>query len=229
MGTSINSIPSESDITSFEKVIVSSIDPEGNQSSLSRIEKIVERALRSRHIRELYERANAIPACNKSGKWKVKFVKETYSKFRAECDYKERTIHIRENISDDYALSFFVFELTNAVQVNKKLALHEKALRGQIDCESYAKESERREYNGTLLHHKVMSAAIKEMNWSKALDIYRYVEKDFEVYWSRIKNSPHTDYHRERWRECWDWYRGKSKVAWLPMFFPPAKQFIRGP
>ncbi|MEM7175451.1 MAG: hypothetical protein AAF443_05970, partial [Chlamydiota bacterium] len=84
------------------------------------------------------------------------------------------------------------------------------------DRESYAKEVERIEYNGTLLHHKVIRAAIKEMKWtaikelnlSKALDIYfrgetldrfRNTEKDFEVYWNKIKNSPHADYHRKAW------------------------------
>ena len=179
---------------------------ENNQSCSSRIERIVEKALSSKHIRELHDRAKATSVYNKSGDWEVKLVKEISSnssnhQSNACCNITKREIYINENVSDEYALAAFVFELTNAAQANEHVALDEKMLNGQIDCENYTKETERIEHRGALLHHKVMSAAIKEMGWSKGLDCYCNVETDFEKDWSRIKNSSHANYYRAAFRE----------------------------
>ena len=72
-------------------------------------------------------------------------------------------------------------------------------MKGQIGCEEFVKESERIEWEGTLLHHSVMEKAIWEMGWSLSLDIYRGQIQNYEVYWGHIKSTPHADYWRQGW------------------------------
>jgi hypothetical protein len=170
----------------------------------ARSKKMLEKALMNKSIKALYERANATSIGNgKSGTWKVQFVENTFSKFDAECNYQERKILLRKSLSDERALTLFVFELTNGISANEHFSIFQKALWGQIERENYAKEAEHIEYRGTLLHHDVMSEAVKEMAWDKALDIYQHESKDFETYWNHIKNSSHTDYHRKSWDNVW--------------------------
>ncbi len=185
-------------VSIFERSIIN------HRNLSSRSERIIEKALMSKSIQALYERANGTSIGNsKSGTWKVQFVESIFCVFKAGCCYWDRKIILRKSLSDEEALSFFVFELINGIYANEHSILFKKAKWGEIDRENYAKETERIEYIGTLVHHSVMSKAIKEMNWNETLDIYRHQSNDFEIYWSQIKDSSHTDYYRKSWDRIW--------------------------
>ncbi len=183
--------------------------------------RLVERALMSKDIRALYDRASATPSVgNKLGPWVVAFKRDR--EFKAACCPGKRKIIINVNCSDDEALDSLVFELTNAIFSEKYLTWDEKVRSGQMPCEKYVKKTERQEFENTILHSVVMRNAITEMGWSNALDYYgKYHEelrkiveqsnggvrlelKDlhremFEQYWIRQKNTTHADFYRKQW------------------------------
>ncbi len=167
-----------------------------------RCAQLIEKALSSKAVKHLYDTANSTPNYDDQNcsVWTIDFVTKTSSGFLAECCLKERKIKLHENLSDDKALSYLVFELTNAIHSRRFFELHSKALKGQIRCEEYAKEAERIEDDGTLLHHQAINESIKELGWSSSLDIYRYNKScDFEKRWEQIKYTSHCDYWRRAW------------------------------
>jgi hypothetical protein len=165
----------------------------------TRAEKVLNTALLSRSIRALYEEAVHTPFNNiQSGPWLIKFTSNIPR--RAQCCFYERTIHIKPNLSDTQALSSFVFELTNAISTHKFQAVWTKAEQGQIDCEEFVKEMVRIEFEGMITHHKVITAAISERNWSDELDRFKSTALlDFETFWSTHKFTPHADLYRNNW------------------------------
>ena len=179
---------------------------EQSKSSIDRGNKLLEKALSSKAVLALYEKANSTPTYNydshksETGQWSVEFVEKIPGGFGANCNRSKRKINLAQASSDETALSYFVFELTNAVNHAQHQMAWRKACSGQMECEEYAKEKKRIEYDGCLIHHKVMSEAIKEMGWSKKLDIYSNCDGDFEKDWNWQKDTPHADYYREDWK-----------------------------
>ncbi len=179
-------------------------------SSDNRAEKIFLTAMKSSAIRALYETAVNSPSDTlPSGPWSIIVTEDIPSEYNAECHFSNREIHIRSNISDDEALTLLVFELINAISFPKFTAIWRKTDQGQTECEDYVKEIERIEFEGTLIHHKMITEAIKEMNWSDKLDIYGgNALLDFETRWSVIKFSTHAN----RYRDSWSLRTGKKAV-----------------
>lgn len=188
--------------------------PAQSESDIRRAAQIIEKALTSKYIRELYERANSTPIYNSpTGIWKIEFVDKTIAGFNnAQCHYSERKVILRSGLSDEMALTYFVYELTNGIYAPRHYELHKKAMYGQIGCEEFVKESERIEWEGTLLHHQVMEKAIWEMGWSLSLDIYGGQIQNYEVYWGHIKSTPHADYWRQGWAKVDAWRKAREKA-----------------
>lgn len=185
--------------------------------------KLLEKALRNRDIKALYDQASDTPSeGNKLGPWKITFERDR--EFLASCNAIDRKIIIDANCSDDKALDCFVFELINAIVTKKYFKFEEKARKGQIECETYVLKVERQEFKNAILHSKIMRNAIQEMGWSNSLDNYgnyheelrKIVEqsnnglklelkdlhgKMFALHWFLAKNTPHANYYRKQWKE----------------------------
>jgi hypothetical protein len=161
--------------------------------------RILEKALSSQHVRKLYNQAVETNAL-KGGYWGIKF--ESNLQFKGYCDFTNRQIILSNDIPEDDALAIFVFELTNCVNQPKFSAVDKSLYQHTIGQDAFAKACEKIEHGGTLKHHEVMSAAIKEKGWSQKLDLYRYMPKDFENgWWHQTKNTPHTNYYRDFWKK----------------------------
>jgi hypothetical protein len=162
--------------------------------------KILEKVLSVPEIKALYEQAEAAPLRypHLPKTWTIKFFKENQFPFKAYCNSAKREIGILESASDNDKFSSFVFELTNAISYKKFDDLFDKALRKEIECEEFVKETERTEFQGSLLHSEIMKAAIKQMNWDKSLDRFKDHENiDFETVWNEnIKYSFHAESYR---------------------------------
>lgn len=211
---SLEFLPIISQIASiFEKLIIAHFTPK----PFGRNKKILAIALTSKAINALYEKAKTTLISGKSGPWAIEFAAKL--EFEAFCNFQQRKIRLSSNLSDDQALSSFVFELTNAISFNKHDALYQKAISGQIECEEYVKEIERVEHEGILLHHKVITEAINEMKWSTALDDYQNTPKDFETYWSKIKITSHADYYRKNWSNYNGYYKAMQLRSKRPAWF----------
>lgn len=167
-----------------------------------RAEKLFQRAMSSKHIKDLYLEAMLTPHSQTKaiGSWLLLFKsdKEEYVGTGGLCYNKIRTIFLNIALSDDEALSAFVFELTNAISTDRH-QLIEQASKGQISREDYAKQVEALEHEGALKHHLVISAAIEEMGWSESLDEYKHLPANFEADWENIKDSEHTEFYRRQW------------------------------
>lgn len=178
----------------FEKLILNYFEP-----PVERNQQILEISLKSKAIKALYEKANATPSYSNSGAWKIQFANNSYFEGDAECRYWERKIILSSGLSDEKAISCFVFELINGINAHKHKALDNKSRWGEIEREEFVKETEYIEYEGTLLHHEVIQEAIKEMNWNESLDLFSYQSDDFESYWEWIKTTSHAEYYRSTW------------------------------
>ncbi|MBA3722550.1 MAG: hypothetical protein H0W88_09140 [Parachlamydiaceae bacterium] len=179
-----------------------------------RATKLLEKALFSKAIKRLYEKAYSTPTVKcKHGDWKIVFAEKTTLGFQAECFGSLRQINILSSLSDQMALTYLVFELTNATQEPRFNKLYEKARSGQIQCEEYTREIERIEFEGTLLHREIIVEAIKELGLSPSLNIYAS-HTDFEAYWNIVKLSPHSNCARKQWKI---WRAGKLFEASDPI------------
>lgn len=169
---------------------------------------LLKKALSCKAISDLYLRANAtatplfasgqILAATPKNMITLKFVAKTESGFPANANWASRTIEVLSSVSDDQALSFYVFELTNFVQAPKFYKILQAVTQtgSSADCEAIAKNAERIEFEGMLIHDQVLQAAAQEMGWNCGLDIFRD-NKDFESYWLSIKSEPYADYWRK--------------------------------
>lgn len=169
-----------------------------------RAERIQEKALSCQAIRDLYELAKNTPGLyGKTGAISLEFAEKLSipesSKSWGEYIFEERRICLKDDISDDKALTTYVYELTNAVNTPRHLKNQSDVANFSIDCETYAKESERIEFEGIIKHHEVIEAAIAEKGWDKSLHLWKeYRIEDFEQRWgSAIKQSGHADVYRK--------------------------------
>lgn len=165
------------------------------EESEERACRLLERALSCEAVKELYDKASQTSFNGMIGNYKVEFVEGL--EFPAQTILFERVIKINSNLSDDYALSTIVFELTNAVAAPKFEKLLHDACEGSITCEAYAKECERIEFFGCLLHHKIIQEVIDKLHLVPKADIYSGNSlMSFERYWEGIKYSAHTEFYR---------------------------------
>jgi hypothetical protein len=186
-----------------------------------RSKMLLARALRSKAITALYERACNVPTeGNKLGPWTIEFDRDAEG--NARCLHYSRKIIMGTNFSDDEALVRLVFELMNAIFSEKYIAWDEEVRSGQMPCKTYVKENERQEFLNTFLHSQVMKNAIAEMGWSNELDYYaegheelrkiveksngglrlnsrEFLEKMFKEVWIQQKYSTHADHYRRQW------------------------------
>jgi hypothetical protein len=174
-----------------------------------RAQRVFERAMSCRVIKDLYIEAMLTkdPITGATGApWTLLFPPEEFispgvKEFGASCNSRDRIIYLNPSLSDDEALSSFVFELTNAVSANRFHKLIQDAEDGKIGSELFAKETERVEHEGALRHHSIMKVAIPEKKWSLELDTFRDLPHTFEVVWPYIASSSHTEFYRKAWEE----------------------------
>jgi hypothetical protein len=157
-------------------------------------------------IRELYEKANSIS--RNYPPFEPKLSIEFVHKLECEALFNpnDQSIQLRDDLSENEAMSSLAFEWTNAINQAKFRELNLKARTNAIGSEDYAKEVERIEFEGGLLHSKVMRSAIKEMGWDKSLDMFSILNQtDFEHDWhSRLRFTPHAQYGRESYSSLTD-------------------------
>jgi hypothetical protein len=119
--------------------------------------------------------------------------------FQAMCHYEKRLIILNPQVSDVILAATIIFELTNAASERQMLEIHQAALEGKISRELFAKEIERVEHQGVLLHKKIVAAGMANLRWDPEMDIYKDVETDFEKYWLKIKDTSHSGEYRKYW------------------------------
>jgi len=185
---------------------------------VQRSKALVEKALQSSAIRDLYATACATPSIGgRLGPWQVQFASITQG---AAYEFRYRKIIINTSCSDDDAIAFFVFGLTNVINSENFIALNEMVKNGHMSCEKYVQEIERIAFEKMFLHSEVMQKAIQEMGWNNTLDCFRdlhsklraevekyhgevrkeeLLEKMFERYWLRSKNLGTVKGYREQW------------------------------
>lgn len=198
----------------------------------TRAEMIKRRALESTHIKNLYDMAVKTPIKNlkgevvEQGEWNIVFMERTGNGFAAACVYWDRTVQLTNNLTDEQAIAYFAFELTNGILSKRHADLKEEASNGMqgmlgvklIGREEFAKESERIEYKGTALFAQHMARAIEEMRekgWNNTMMLYP--ERDigyqaFEDYYEDIKDGNHTEWWRKQWDRL-DAERRKEEAA----------------
>ena len=183
-------------------------------SNVDRAERLLQKALSSKAIRELYEQAVASPVYKDGDissasppeygqKVNVHFVAMTNGGFPAQTVGGTHIIRLLSNLSDEKALSYFVFELTNIIHSSRFNELVKAAKESRIDCEAFVKEFERIEFDGSLIHQRVMKAAIKEMGWRQKIYAPGYVKcLGFESNWLFLKFfTSHADAYRKMWQK----------------------------
>jgi len=190
-------------LTEFEPIGIA-LDPEFIQRQ-ARAQKIFERAMSCRAIKDLYIEAMRSPhRDNRTCSWALLLRTEEEEEGKlvsgAYCRFSSRRIVIDVAQSDDQVVSDFVFELTNAASASRFRHLGDLAEKGQLGREEYAIGTEAIEHEGTLRHHSIMSVAIKEMGWNPSMDYYRSHPLDFEEW---LKENEYLD-HTNRYRKQWD-------------------------
>lgn len=171
--------------------------------STSRVKKMLEKALKCSAIHKLYLQANAttLPSSLPGETWEIKFVSKLQDDYKARIEPWKRKIMLDNKLSDDQALSAFVFELTNAIHTSSHAINYTAVLSKNRSAEAYAKEVERIEYEGYKIHHKIMSIAIPELGLDRSVDFFVWVDTmSFEEAWyTSIRYSSHAERYRKDW------------------------------
>jgi Leucine-rich repeat (LRR) protein len=161
---------------------------------LERIHKADVTLSKSMSAQKLYEGAK------RHAMWEA-VIEKPSNAFRAVCNYVKGLIVLDPDVSDLEMTSMLLFELTNAASMDKMAQIKLSAFSGKIDRETYAKEIERIEHQGALLHKKIVAEGIATLQWDPKMDIYQLVDEDFEVYWQKIKDTAHPEEYRKYWDE----------------------------
>lgn len=167
-----------------------------------RTHRLLDRVQKCPSFHSLYLQACATSTFSVQGPWKILFSPMILNvpEFNALCHYNQRTILLKESLTDDLALSYFIFELTNAINF-PKVCLVEKEIE-KLSQEEYVIEREQIEHEGTLLHHKIMNHAIHLMGFNPSMDIYASHPHHFGYYWQHTgKTSSHAQYYRSLWQQ----------------------------
>lgn len=117
------------------------------------------------------------------------------------CLLNKRKIFIDEGVSIGQSLVACVFELTNAVHTPRFEQLNKMATAQDLDCEENVKETERVEFEGTLIHRRIFEVATEVLGWDKSLNYYADMTTDFEQHYLVTKTTPHADAYRKLWEE----------------------------
>jgi hypothetical protein len=157
-----------------------------------RLYRIVEKAHKCAEVRSLREKAE------KTGAWTVRLAEPSCG-FEAETVFSKRAIIIDPQYSDEEVMSLYIFELTNAVKINKFVWIDGRARRGVISAEEYARLKEFREHQGALRHVKIVTEAIVTLKWDPSVNRYKDRKLNFEGDWSWIRTSKHADFYRAQW------------------------------
>jgi hypothetical protein len=181
-----------------------------------RAKRILQTALSCKPIKKLYDLARSTYP---NGNITVSFMENSENEGASYIETGQ--IVLGSDLSDEEALSAFVFELTNCLQRAKLAENNSKAT--DKSCEDWVREIEKIEFEGALIHHEVMAEGIKIMGLSPKLDEYASLDgKDFERdYEEYQKFTDHANYYREQWRRL----TGKSSSD-LFLFEPEEHQFI---
>lgn len=174
-------------------------------------QEVLEEALKCKRVAEIYKNLHNIGNYGNQA-WSIKIIKKSIIKFEAKCNYLKRQIELRSDLSKELAISYFIFEMINGLNQDKFDALYKRAL-VDLDCETYVKEMERIEHDGTLLHQKVIQSGIEENGWKESMNVYALNNSDFEKYWVQIKNTSHANYYRNAWQSYNSNRSSSSKVS----------------
>ncbi len=169
-----------------------------------RAQQIFEKAIESTDVRCLYIEAMAQPhpSTNITGSWELVFATKAENEsleFGAFCNSALRLICLDEAVSDEEALSSFIFELTNAASSQRFSQIYDLAINGKISREEYAKTKEAIEHEGSLRHCFIMLKAIEQLGWCSSFATEYFDRMDFETVWPLTQNSRHTEAYREQW------------------------------
>ncbi|NUP07328.1 MAG: hypothetical protein HOW73_14855 [Polyangiaceae bacterium] len=104
-------------------------------------------------------------------------------------------------------MSYMAFETTNALQQARQDQLDARAAAGTIDKEDYAREAERIEYEGLVMHHELMLEGIEKYGWDPSVDRFgKFLAsggkwESFEAYFATQSKgtSSHTNIHRSNY------------------------------
>lgn len=173
----------------FEMVIINHINYVASLEK--RAEALMTKALSSPAIKALYEKANQIADDHylDKGTWKLAF--DSLFTFRGKV--QGRTITLYSSLSDDKALSYFVFYLAYVTE-SKALDELRKKIASFIPPLEYAQEHEKISFRYKQLYYQTISQAVKEMNWDKSLIIYKSFPASFEESWEIRKDKPEVEH-----------------------------------
>ncbi|MGD0665788.1 MAG: hypothetical protein ABSA17_08725 [Rhabdochlamydiaceae bacterium] len=173
-----------------------------------RAQKLFEKAMSCRAIRELYMEAMLYKdPTNRTGSWSLFFRHAHEDKCPNElivtraytCGRMLRTIVLHAQLDDIKALALFIFELTNAASSLRWEELYSLARQRKIGREEFAKGAEAIEHDGALKCLAITTAAIAELGWPASLKTFEARSIDFESWWKCNNNKFHTQLYRKQW------------------------------
>lgn len=179
--------------------------PAERDNFVSRNVFVLRRALTSLTLQRLYYQASEVQKLN--GRVQsifIEFVPYAYLAFDARADYVNGKILLRSSLSDEEAISVFVFELTNVLQSSK---FDETLKRIRTDyalgSEYFVKSYEQIEYDGCKMHHQLIQKVASELGLclTPEIDPFKlHALHPFETIWPSIQRTKHAHNYRQIFR-----------------------------
>lgn len=115
----------------------------------------------------------------------------------------EREVRVRSDEMPNRKLGHLLFEIADALQLEKQLALSKDTNEGTVSKESYVKRWEEIQFQTGKIFNSVVQECISKHHWPKQADLdmsmlFRPSLK-WDDFWKMIQHSSHADYFRSDW------------------------------
>lgn len=158
---------------------------------------------------------------NKQGPISIRFEDPAQDELIAQAhgywNMEKREIVIDRTSPDLQKFHILIYEMLNASQSETFEAIYEAAARDLLGDEEYAKYVEEYEYNTTKMHCHLTAECRENGSWPflplgiSSQACHEKYQEDFDTRWERIKDTPHAQIYRDKYRELFPFNRVSLK------------------
>ena len=208
LGAGLTSVTCIFCIKSEKKRKIQSRVDQTSEERMTRAKKILNCAVKCSAVLKLYQDAKKAVACSEAEEISIVFVDEINggSEIEGRSLFTKKNIQILARVSDNFALSIFIFELTNFCQRNEFSELDtfckdSPEPDGLVEA-YYVRKTEQIEYMGAKRHHEIMEQVFCDLGIERTRKLDRFsfsASSSFDENWEWIQKTPHAKAVRDQY------------------------------
>jgi len=173
---------------------------------------ILQTFMQSEALRLFYNQTNHLDWGSPLDRWNIEWMPSSREPLSVDYDFSKRIIVLHPDMSDEEALSFFVYGLIHVSAEKRFVSLWDRGFNQEMRIETFVQGIELLEHEKIRLHHQLMSHAIQVLGLSPSIDFYADETAVFAEYWNSVKDSFHAQYYREKIQQVVSSFKGTQPL-----------------